>query len=340
MQRTQTGRTRTGRRVSAAVAIGLAAALPVLAGQPVRVVTWNVESCKSIAEVEARGADFAHAFAALRPDVLLLQEVNSKPIIEKILTQAGQNAADWHIVCTEFSPGEGTGWGDLEVALVSRWPLADVLEYDEAPDTNAGGGLAELALLPPAHLNLAKVSSGRGFLRARIPETGLIVYVTHLKSSRGESGAADVTNAQKRELVAASMAAGVLADLRYFPADTVVLAGDLNVGCADQTKNGRDLTDDCISGDCEGKDRYDETHALLAEGLVGGLRMRNLFSYAQMYEQTTYPEFPGTPIDNLYVTGARENWFRGADIVIQSDSPTGKTFGSDHRPVLTIFDRP
>ncbi len=320
-------------------AVVLAVLTATATAQPVRVVTWNVESCKSIAEVEARGDDFAHAFAALRPDVLLLQELNSKPIVEKILSQAGQDPSEWHVVCTEFSPGEGTGWGDLEVAVASRWPVADALEYDEDLDQNAGG-LAEVQLRPPAHLNLARVASGRGFLRARIADAGLIVYVTHLKSSRGDSGAADVTNAQKRELVAASMADAVLADLRYFPNDTVVLGGDLNVGCADKTKNGRDLADDCISGDCEGKDRYDETHALLSEGLVGGLRMRNLFSYAQRYEQTTYPSFPGTPIDNLYVAGARENWFRGAEIVIQSDSSAGKTFGSDHRPVLAIFDRP
>lgn len=306
----------------------------------VRIVTWNVYSCKSIAEVDKRGDDFKQAFEVMQPDILLLQEVNSKAVVERILRNAGQQVSAWHVVCTEFSPGDGEGWGDLEVAIASRYPITSAIEYDPQPDGNTTSKLTELPLAPNPKLGIEPVTAHRGFLWARIGSKQLTLICMHLKSSRGKHGVEDYENAKQREYVAGAIAACVLDDQRMFPQDAQLVAGDMNVGVRDRTKNGERLDEDCLEDDCAGLDGYDDTHALLRAGLVGGLRMHNLFNSHQMSKQTTYPGFPGSPIDNIYVSGGGAYRFHGARIVVYPAGSTAETFGSDHRPVLAIYSAP
>lgn len=118
--------------------------------------------------------------------------------------------------------------------------------------------------------------------------------------------------------------------LNTFSDYTFVVAGDFNVGHSDSKKNGTSLLHDCYKR-CDNNDGYDDTHALLETELVSGVEMTNL---TLSHESTTYPKFPGSPIDNIYVQGPLSDKFSSA--IIREE-----TYGSDHLPVLvtvTITD--
>jgi hypothetical protein len=75
---------------------------------------------------------------------------------------------------------------------------------------------------------------------------------------------------------------------------------------------------------------YDDTHAILSAGLIGGLQMTSL---TKSLGKETYvgASFPGTgPIDVLYVAGPRVGHFTLAGAGSHS-------YGSDHLPVFTTF---
>ncbi|QDT17191.1 hypothetical protein CA12_33030 [Alienimonas californiensis] len=120
------------------------------------------------------------------------------------------------------------------------------------------------------------------------------------------------------------MARHVAERLGENPNLTAVVGGDFNVGETDLAKSGTDPADDRTDG-------YDDTHALLAGGLVDGLRLRSLTremgnTYCDTRGDGVFP-YPGVgAIDVLYVGGAEAERFgeasRGRD-----------TFGSDRYPV-------
>ena len=82
---------------------------------------------------------------------------------------------------------------------------------------------------------IANVNPSRGFLTADVPDLGLTLVCTHLKSSGGGD---EGDNAKKREFVAAAMAKFVVGKLASNSAATLIVAGDMNVGETDTTKNG------------------------------------------------------------------------------------------------------
>lgn len=217
----------------------------------------------------------------------------------------------------------------MEVGIISRYPFARVIEYDPSPDNRAvRGDVPELALQPDLKLGIPPPDDParvRGFLWVRIDEPRLTIAIVHLKSSRGLDGGKDLGNARLREFVAAAVAASVREDRSHFPDHTCVVAGDFNVGHADAGKNGRDIRDDHPAPLSDRHDGYDETHALLGRGLAGGLRMRNLLAHTR---EPSYPSFPGSAIDLIYVVGPQAERFTPAVIV-------SSTFGSDHCPVVT-----
>jgi hypothetical protein len=109
---------------------------------------------------------------------------------------------------------------------------------------------------------------------------------------------------------------------------TVLVAGDFNVGETDAVKNGSVLEEDHVSP--QAGDRYDDTHAILAAGLIGDVRMRSL---TKSLGKETYvgAAFPGTgPIDVLYVAGPSASHFTLA-------GAGSHAYGSDHLPVFTTF---
>ena len=125
-----------------------------------------------------------------------------------------------------------------------------------------------------------------------------------------------------------AVAARVRKDRESWPSHTFLVGGDVNVGHSHKWKNGDDLKNDCYCRIlCGGKDLYDEKQALLTRGLVAGLRMKNL---ALGIKGTTFPGLPGSPIDNIYVTGDLMDRFEPA-------RKATDTFGSDHLAVWTVL---
>lgn len=316
--------------LSAVVLLGAFVCGPATAAEPaapgeVRLVTWNVRELFTTGDVAERAQDFQRFAAEVRPDVLVVQEVTSLKVVTALRDAMG--LAGYHVACSDFEPSDIPDHAAFEVGIISRFPLTQVLEYDPSPDFAPGRGAAdELPLAPAYKLGVKQAyRDTRGFLWARIEALGWTVVAVHLKSSRGVDGTEDLENAARREFVAAQVALGVLEDQRLWPAATAIVAGDFNVGHADAGKNGRSLLADAATS-AEGADLYDDTHALFRDGLVGGLRMTNLVGHVRT---PTYPSFPSTPIDNIYVAGPAAEWF--APATVSTD-----TYGSDHCPVWAV----
>jgi endonuclease/exonuclease/phosphatase family metal-dependent hydrolase len=256
----------------------------------------------------------------------MIQEITSQAVAEAVRDAMGLKG--FHVACSDFTPGDKPDFSDFEVAVISRWPLSQVIEYDPSPDASPDKETPqELELEPQLKLGIRRPNEDiRGFLWARVDAVQMTVAVVHLKSSRGTAGPEDYENARKREFVAATVAVGVLDDREFWPEYSCIVGGDFNVGHSDKAKNGRKLFQDASSG--TSADGYDDTHALFAEGIVGGLKMKNLVGYTM---EPTFPSFPGSPIDNLYVASKRAASFKPAVI-------SQNTFGSDHRPVWTSVD--
>jgi len=283
----------------------------------VRIVSWNVREAFTPADVAVRARDFEKFANDLRPDILLLQEIASCAAAEGIRNLMRLNG--YRVACSDFSP-DGNRHGSFEVAVISRFPIEGATEFDPSPDTSLPG-VAEVPLIPAGGVPATSVD--RGFLWARVPDLGLSVAVVHLKSSRGSAGRADADNAMQREAVMSAVAARVGEERAARPHELVLVAGDFNVGHSDRRKNGTDLQRDCFAN-CGGADGYDDTHAILGRGLVNGLPMRNLTASIRT---STYPSFPGSPIDNIYVLGGEPRY-----------APARKasaTYGSDHLAVWT-----
>lgn len=315
------------KRSLAAVIIGMVLSLSGSAAQ-IRIATWNARELFTVQEVRNRGSDLRDMYAAVRPNILCVQEVCSRRIVDEIRKEIGwQNC---HIAWSDFEQKERADHSDFEVGILSDYPFEQVIEYDPSPD-NSAVDPDELPLLPLIKLGLPESRMNRGFLWARIDNPNLTLIVLHLKSSRRAAGTGDRGNAQKREFIAAAAALSVLEDKVLYPQHSYVVLGDFNVGHSDVRKNGTDLLDDCYAVNCPpGRDPYDDTHAIFRAGIVGGLRMKNL---TLSIPDTTYPTSPGSPIDNIYVDGAAKNSFASA-------RKSTNTFGSDHFPVWTTLTTP
>lgn len=294
----------------------------------VRVVTWNAgeifhRKIEKIANergdfVTERGQDFRNLRKDVRPDVILLQEVTSARQIEKIKELLGLPYA----AISNFSP-DNFSFSSLEVAIISRFPLSNVTEYDETPDGRSPN-LEERPLQAPKLEGISEVENIRGFLTAEIEEFGAIGAVVHLKSARGDSGREDAENAEKREYVIAALAEVLSRWMEANPEGTTLVGGDFNVAERDASKNGHNLLQDHFAP--SNLDRYDDTHAILTRGLVNGFKMRSLSR--DLGESYTARDFGDIgPIDCLYVAGRHASRFGAAKLA-------SKTYGSDHLPVF------
>lgn len=303
--------------------------------EEIRIVLWNGEELFDAAAVAARSADVTRFVTDTQPDVLLIDEVASLGAVEAVrdIVQAVRGGR-YEAYCSDFVQNDTLMHGSFEVGVITRFPAAQVVEFDPTPDNKLYGKDGEPEETPLdskslIKLGLDRAGSERGFLWARLPGPKLTVAVSHLKSSSGANGQPDYENAMKREYIAAAMAMSVLEDKQLLPEYSSVVAGDLNVGATDAGKNGKDLDIDAFSAS---EDRYDETHALLGGGLVRGLEMKNLTAaVGETYDSTRFPNTG--PIDNIYVSGPGEDRFTPA-------TKTAKTFGSDHFSVWTEYMLP
>ncbi len=288
------------------------------------IVLWNAEELFDTATVNERQADLRRFAQATQPDVLLIDEVCSYEVVERVREVMGLDG--YQIACSDFNQRDDQEHASFEVGIISRFPLTRVVEYDQTPDNRMYGRDNEPNELPLEvgsllKLGVKQAGVGRGFLWARIDDLKLTLCLTHLKSSASGD---EAENAMKREHVAAAMALSVLEDMEDFPGYTYLVAGDLNVGETDAKKNGDDLDVDVFSG--EG-DRYDDTHALLRGGLAG-LRMRSLTKdVGETYDD---PRYAGSgPIDCIYLAGEGR---------LTPARKTAETFGSDHFGVWTVWE--
>ncbi len=315
------------RRVMLTAVCALLVASKWAAAETVRIATWNVRDAFTVADVIDRAGDYAEMASTIEPDLLLLQEVTSLAVAREIRNRMGTAYKNAYVVCSDFNQDDNEERASFEVAIISKHPFGQVLEFDPTPDN------ASLKTEPPeARLvkvaGVSSISTSRGYLWAEIPDLGLTVANVHLKSSRGENKCGERrANARKRERVAAAVAAGVAEDKALFEGYAYLVGGDFNVGHA-AGKNGSNLKQDCCGSGCGGKDGYDETHALLGGGLISGLRMTNLVDHLAV---TSFPGFAAdSPIDNIYVDGLPASGFSDAEL-------SASTFGSDHLVLWTDF---
>lgn len=285
--------------------------LPSWADTPVTVGSWNTAFIdRSVSELDLAGfveeVDF---------DILLVNEIKTQDDLEKLKSQMNRDNNDTAI--SSF----GRGSNDLEVGIISKFPLTDIVEFDRSLDRS--GSADEVRLERVDLKGIANIGVGRGFLVAKVPDIKLFAIVTHLKSSRGASGNDDRENAQKRELVAAAVAKEVVQLREDNPDYSVLFGGDLNIGVSDDDKNGSNLADDQTDG-------YDDTHAILSKGIIDGLRMRSLGKNlgSTFVGSDGIPDYPRSgAIDVLYIVGPLANQFKDAQA-------TSSSFGSDH---LAVF---
>jgi hypothetical protein len=102
-----------------------------------------------------------------------------------------------HITMSDFEQNDNRQFNALEVAILSRLPLTNILEFDRSPDNQPGDPedrKLERVDLP----GIANTWVSREFLSAEVSDAKLVLIVTHLKSSNGRVGASDRENAQKR----------------------------------------------------------------------------------------------------------------------------------------------
>lgn len=196
---------------------GAAPVPPAPAARPVRIATWNVENLFDAFDdpwsedeitrppyaTEARLEKLAAVLAELDADVVCLQEVENRPVLERFVRE---RVAQLGYEAVLFEGNDGRG---IDVALLSRLPVGPVTSYRHLRFQDALGREQRFQ---------------RDLLRVRIgPPLDGDVYVVHLKSQIG-GDEADVV----REAEAAAAAEVLAGELRRDPAYRAAVAGDFN----------------------------------------------------------------------------------------------------------------
>ena len=286
----------------------------------VTIATWNVKDCFYTADVNRRKSDFEKFFGETNSDIIALQEVCSCSDIELIARH--MNFPSPHIAISDFVD-ENEPRNKFEVAIISNYPFDGVSEIDMFPD-ELGSELSDYDLDTPVN-GITPRKSSRGALIVTIPKLSLTIYGIHLKSSFRAVGTRDLDNAEKREYISAILLEEIGKRETSDPNLVHLVLGDMNVGHSDISKIGVDLEVDDIAPLSSGNDGYDDTHCLFESGVMSGFPMENLASHIKT---STYPTFPGTPIDNIYTLADEAAKFSPA-------YKASRTCGSDHLAVLT-----
>ncbi len=289
----------------------------------IKIASWNGKDLYTDDRVDNRKNDLEKFGQVVKPDILLLQEIGDLALAKKI--RDAMKLEGYHVVCSDFSQ-QALNNRPLEVAIISKFPLENLVEYDRSVDNKGPEGMnKEKRLERPKVKGIADIGVGRGFLYAEVKGKNLAIIVTHLKSSARSNEQEERDNARKRELVVAAIARDVGQKYDANKKMTFLVGGDFNVGETDKSKNGTELRQDKAD-----KDGYDDTHAILKLGLIDGVKM---FSLTGDFGFETYVArpFPGNgPIDCLYAYSKYARDFTRAQATIPR-------FGSDHVPVYTHF---
>jgi endonuclease/exonuclease/phosphatase family metal-dependent hydrolase len=194
---------------------------PPLAANAVRLVTWNVhdlfdaedqvtppgaaDTVLTPAEVEAKLERLATVLARLDADVVAVQEVENRPLLERLARRLG---GDHHAVLEEAFDPRG-----IDVGLLTRWPVTAVVSHGADRATDGSHLFAR---------DLLEVHLATG-------ERPLVVVVAHLVSRLDPAS-------DPRRRAQAERAREVVEEAAGAPdAPLVVLAGDLNDAAGSQT---------------------------------------------------------------------------------------------------------
>jgi len=162
--------------------------------KPLRIVTWNVYA-GTIEGIENRAlSDFMKAGKELKPDILIIQEINSYASAQRIAELMNIKSA--HIAISNFNRDIGAFYQGHEVAVISRIPIKSLTEYDTGIDEfgavtispsgniDYGRGVREIKLVTPTSIisNPISLRGQRGFLRVEL-KNDIVIYPVHLKSN-------------------------------------------------------------------------------------------------------------------------------------------------------------
>ncbi|PWJ43757.1 exonuclease III [Sediminitomix flava] len=286
--------------------------------QDVTVISWNAKELFDMKGLKKRLPNFRELIGDQKPDIILLQEFTSIEQVEALAEAL--KLENWSLSCSDFNMKDHNRFNSFEVAILSRFPLSNVTEYDPYPERRKRKNYPFEKPLEVQDKSYEKIRTSRGFLVAEIEELKLMIGIVHLKSSIGKEGELDYRNAQKREFVTIALTE-TLNTLSNNKTDDwhILIGGDFNVGHSDKVKNGKDLFDDVNDG-------YDDTHAILTEPLIGDIKFTNALA---KFNTTTYPSYKGSPIDNLYVNEGTK--FKSSEIIKNA-------YGSDHYPVKVVLE--
>jgi endonuclease/exonuclease/phosphatase family metal-dependent hydrolase len=358
-----------------ALFLATVAASAVARAEEVRVVAWNAEA--SLPEkLEKRKADLQALDAELKPDVLVLVEVTG--LIEARMFADHLGWPEYHMAVSDFSDAGQGAFEGLEVAVISRTPIAAATEHDTSPDGTHGvfGSFGEL---PVAEAKLSSEGltgigttgqNDRGTLRVDLA-SGLTIFPVHLKSNSNnrcsdvsdairavkmiggdtstlqeahDKGFAKATeahrsNAEQRERVMAAVK--LLADAAVAEGRTAIIAGDFNTSF-EPGKVGKSLAD------CTLQDFSCKRAPFPAAACTGGDGFDDTFGILQ-------EALVGTTKWTVLSAGLGRTYDDDdfADLAIDhiavsaeqtaSFLPAAKssaTFGSDHFAVWTVYTRP
>lgn len=295
----------------------------------VSIATWNVKDCFYPSDIETRKLDFRKFYRENPADLIVLQEICSEQDVEMIAKHMGISSPK--IAISDFGKdptGSPDPRGSFEIGIISNYKFGSVSEIDLIADQR-GNELQDNQLdLTVSGLN--KRRSARGVLIVEIPQLKLTLYGLHLKSSSGRVGKTDSENAEKREYLSAVLLEEIAKRESDRPEWNHVVLGDFNVGHSDKKKNGTNLKEDVFKPLTSGKDGYDDTHYLFQSGVISGMKMVNL---AQHINAGTYPTYPGTPIDNIYVLESEIDNYTPA-------YKASRTYNSDHLALFTTYKSP
>ncbi|HEX6673579.1 MAG TPA: endonuclease/exonuclease/phosphatase family protein [Actinomycetes bacterium] len=210
-----------------------------------RLMTWNVQNLLPVGSesgpptaeaMDAKLASLVAVIDAQQPDVLALQEVGPRPVLEPL--QALLSHPLTHLAVSDNPDGRG-----IRVALLSRLPVQDLVQLHQFPkglaSVQVGDPPAAAAAQPPRQDHM-----GRGALQATVTVDGhqVTVVTAHLKSKLltfpgGRHFPRDEDERARFAAYALGLRAAEAVTLRAHltellagAAEAVLLCGDLNDG--------------------------------------------------------------------------------------------------------------
>lgn len=250
------------------------------------VAVWTLEGQEAEREIAAFRAFGREA----RPDILIVAGLRDRPQFIALLMAGGFAGFEARVEprVEPSSPARAPGRGLLGIA--SRFDIGP-----EARDAD-GPVPAPPAVLPEDQW--APLTDAASYW-LDLPGQRLSVVAVDFASSLGPPGRGDEPVSWRRENAAAALAARIAAQRAARPGWSYLVAGQFGVAPRDPLKVGPDLLRRCWQEACAA---YDQTHALLAEGLVENLRLTNPLADFDSPEHDTIVE---TALETVYLFGPR-----------------------------------